>query len=134
MTDKELTGYHSVLNIFLLLFLHWPFVWNWHWNVFEELEILSIFVLFVVVWDFLWFVLNPGVSLRDFGPKRVWWHKKWKAGVPADYWSGILFSIVLFLPETIVVDPIIGIAKILILLLVNLILTTLTIALYPKAY
>ena len=32
-SQKELTGYHTALMIFLLLFMHWPFIWNWNWNI-----------------------------------------------------------------------------------------------------
>lgn len=134
MSEKEFTGYHFFLNIFLLLFLHWPFIWDWHWSIFEELEILGLYLMFVVVWDFLWFVLNPHFSLHDFGPAKVWWHKKWLGKFPVDYYFGIFGSVILFLPEIIKIDVMAGVYKVLILLGVNLILTIITLKVYPKAY
>lgn len=134
LMDKELTGYHAVLNLFLLLFLHWPFIWQGNWNIWQELEILSIFVIFIVVWDFLWFVLNPKFSLRDFGPAKVWWHKKWFNKMPVDYYSGLLVAALLFLPGMIKFDFLTGIYKILILFGLNLVLTIVTVLIYPKAY
>jgi hypothetical protein len=132
--QKDLTGYHTALMIFLLLFMHWPFVWHWTWNIWQELEIMAIFILFTTVWDFLWFVLNPNLSLRKFNPDRVWWHKKWLGKMPIDYYFGILITILLFVPEMIWLDFSCGLTKLLTLLGVNLFLTTLTIIFYPKAY
>lgn len=132
-SQKDFTGYHFFLNIFLLLMFHLPFVWfmNWTWQA--ELELLAFFALFVVVWDFLWFVLNPHYSLHDFGPKQVWWHKKWLGQLPVDYTYSLLLVIILFLP-LLAINPYLYLLKLLILLVVNLILIILTIWLYPKAY
>lgn len=133
-SGKELTGYHLALNIFLLIFVHWPFVFNWSWNIWDELVVLSIFIVFTAVWDFLWFVLNPKFSLRKFNPENVWWHRKWWGGLPADYYFAILGSVVLLVPEMAVVNPVAGLYKILVLVGVNLILVALTVIVYPKAY
>jgi len=133
MTNKEMTGYHMALNIFLLLFLHWPFIWGSEWSIWAEFQILSIFFMFVVIWDFLWFVLNPKLSLRKFGPDRVWWHKKWLGKFPVDYYTGILLSLVLLVPAGIKFGGDVW-YNIPILLVVNLVLTALTIIFYPKAY
>lgn len=134
MSDKELTGYHFILNIFLLLFMHWPFIWNWSWNIYQELEIMSLFMLFVVVWDFLWFIMNPHFSLENFGPANVWWHKKWTGRIPTDYFFGIGAAIILFLPEILNIDLMQGIYKVLILLGVNAVLTFLIIKIDPYTY
>jgi hypothetical protein len=133
MTNKDLTGYHTVLMIFLFLFFHLPFVWFWQWSIWSELEILSFLVLLSVVWDFLWFVLNPAFSLHTFGPKKVWWHKKWWGKFPTDYYSGLLVSLLLILPEALKFGAV-GWYKIIILFGVNLILTVITVKIYPKAY
>jgi len=132
--QKELTGYHTALMVFLLLVFHLVFIWNWHWTIWQELELLAMFVLFTQVWDFLWFILNPKFSLHKFNKDNVWWHKKWWGWMPLDYYLGIFFSALLFLPETIVLNPVAGVFKILVLLGVNLILITLTVIFYPKAY
>jgi len=133
MTNKELTGYHTALTIFILLFAHWPFIWNWQWSIWQELELLSIYVMFTVIWDFLWFVLNPKLSLRKFGSERVWWHKKWLGKFPIDYYGGILLSLILLLPAVLKFG-LFGWFQMIILLGVNLVLTIFTIIFYPKAY
>jgi len=133
MADRELTGYHTALMIFILLFSHWPFIWNMHWSIWQELELLSFFVMLSVIWDFLWFILNPKLSLRKFNSKRVWWHKKWLGKFPVDYYTGILFSLILLLPAALNFDGD-NWYKIPILLGVNLILTILTVIFYPRAY
>lgn len=132
-SEKDLTGYHLVLVIFILLFFHLPFIWSWQWSLLAELELLSIFILFAAVWDFLWFVLNPKMSLRIFGPERVWWHKKWIWKFPADYYAAVVLCIMFLLPELIMTG---GLAfyKIPVLLGSNLILTVLTVIFYPKAF
>ena len=133
MSEKDLTGYHTVLMVFLLLFFHLPFIWFSQWNLWSELELLSFFVLFATVWDFLWFVLNPKFSLRAFGPERVWWHKKWWWKFPRDYYFSIVGSLALLLPEAYVLGAS-GWYKMAILLGVNLILTAVAVRIYPKTY
>lgn len=131
--QKEFTGYHFFLNIFLLLFFHLPFVWVFSWSWQAELELLAFYIIFVVFWDFLWFVLNPSVSLKDFGPQRVWWHKNWWGKFPIDYYVGILLAVAIFIP-LILVDPVANIPKLILLVFGNIILTIITIIIYPKAY
>jgi len=132
--QKELTGYHTALMIFLLLFMHWPFVFNWQWDIVSELEILAIFALFTAVWDFLWFILNPNLSLRKFNRDRVWWHKKWWLGLPVDYYVSVVASVALFVPEMVLLDSLGALYKAGILVGVNLVLILITIVFYPKAY
>lgn len=132
-SEKDLTGYHAVLMTFILLFFHLPFIWSWQWNFLGELELISIFILFAAVWDFLWFVLNPHFSLRTFGPERVWWHKKWWGKFPIDYYIAVILCVVFLLPEFLLTGGASG-YKIVILLGINLILTALTVVIYPRAY
>ncbi|OIO17933.1 hypothetical protein AUJ29_00680 [Candidatus Kuenenbacteria bacterium CG1_02_38_13] len=132
--QKELTGYHTALMIFLLLVFHLVFIWDWQWDIFAELELLSMFFLFTAVWDFSWFVLNPLFSLHDFGPNKVWWHKKWLGPAPVDYYFEVFASIALLLPEVLLNNWQDGIYKIAILLGVNLFLTAITVRIYPRAY
>ena len=132
--EKDLTGYFLALNTFLLVVFHMPFIWHFQWSIWEELSILSVYVIFAATWDFLWFVLNPKFSLRKFDKKHVWWHKKWWGVMPVDYYMAIILSIVFLLPETIMINPIEGIFKIVALLGLNIILISITIMIYPKAY
>lgn len=134
MNQKDLTGYHLALNLFLLLFLHWPFIWSWSWDIISEFEILAIFVLFTGAWDFLWFVLNPKFSLRKFNRENVWWHKKWWGPAPVDYYLGVVASLVLLVPEAVLINPVVGVYKMIILVGVNLVLVILTVIFYPQAY
>jgi len=131
VAERELTGYHTVLMIFLLLFAHLPFIWNWSWSIYAELELLAIYMMFVVFWDFLWFVLNPAYSLRTFGRQTVWWHKKWWGKFPKDYYTTILIGLLLLLPEALNSG---NWYKMIILLGGNLVLTIITILFYPRAY
>lgn len=98
MSGKELTGYHLTIFLFLLLVFHLPFVFGIGWNFGLWVKVLSFYFMFLVVWDFLWFVLNPHYPLRQFKKEHVWWHKKWLLGLPVDYYSGILVSLLILLP------------------------------------
>lgn len=129
--NKELTGYHLFLIIFLLVMVHLPFVWGGYWSWTSELELLGFFMVFVVTWDFLWFVLNPGFSLTDFNAKQVWWHKKWLGKLPLDYYLGWIGSIVLFMP-LILIDPIF-LPRLLMLLFGNIVFILLLIFIYPHS-
>lgn len=133
LTKKELTGYHLALNPFLFLFFHFPFIWTWTWSWQAELETLAVFAFFTAFWDFLWFVLNAHYSLHTFGPKQVWWHKHWLGKFPVDYYFSIGATIALFIP-LIIADPLTNLLKLLILLVGVVVLTIMTILVYPKSY
>jgi len=133
LTKKDLTGYHLSMAVFLLLFLHLPFIWLGSWNWQGELEILAFYFALAVFWDFLWFVLNPQRSLRDFNKANVWWHRHWWGKFPADYYMGLLAVIVMFIP-LIVLDPTVAITKLLILIFGIIFLTAVTVLFYPRAY
>lgn len=93
---KDVTGYHMILQIFLLLFMHLPLVLEQRFNLDLEMMIISQYLFFVVYWDFLWFVFNPHFRLKDFKKGGVPWHAAWFLGMPVDYWLGILGA--LFVP------------------------------------
>jgi hypothetical protein len=66
----EVTGYHTYLNLWILLFLHFPILFiGWSWP-FELLILGGYFILFAVE-DFLWFMFNPAV-----GPKKFYLYAK----------------------------------------------------------
>lgn len=94
---KPSTGYHTYMNLLLLLFLHTPFYFgDMKWSLSNELIIISVFFMLSVVWDFLWFVLNPEYTVRNFKKENIWWHNKnyWILGLfPSDYLKGVLVSI-----------------------------------------
>lgn len=98
MSDREATGYHMVMFTFVLLIFHLPYVFglsiSWsHW-----LQTMFYFLIFVVLWDFLWFVMNPHYPLKQFKGEHIWWHKKWLAGAPADYYGSVILSGLILLP------------------------------------
>lgn len=98
MSGKELTGYHLTIFLFLLLVFHLPFVFGTPWSFVLWVKVLSYYFMFLVVWDFLWFVLNPHYPLRQFKKEHIWWHKKWLLGLPIDYYSGFMASLLILLP------------------------------------
>ena len=97
MSNKEMTGYHMSLDLFVVLIFHLPFFFGVKWNLSAELDIIAIFMLYVVIWDYLWFVINPHFTVRDFKGKHTFWHQKWLLKLPADYWYAALVSFIIAL-------------------------------------
>lgn len=89
---RPVTGYHVSLNLLLLLFFHWPFIFT-KWNVQTETEIISAFTLLAVIWDFLWFVINPYYGIEKYSNANIWWFENWFIGVPVDYFFGIMMAV-----------------------------------------
>ncbi len=82
---KPLTGYHLWLDIFELLFLHFPLLFtSWTWR-FECLVIGFLLALWQIE-DFLWFVFNPHYGLKNFKPEKISWHSRWWGPMPDYYW------------------------------------------------
>ncbi len=98
LAKKDLTGYHLALGTLLFLWFHFPFVVShvWSWQV--ELQTLASFAWFIVIWDFLWFVLNSAYPLKHFNAAHIWWHRVWWWKLPSDYWVGLIFTILLYMP------------------------------------
>lgn len=126
MSGKPLTGYHCFIFLLPLLFFHAPFFLGLSWEIKSELKILSIYFLFAPVWDLLWFIINPYYGINKFSKENVWWHNKsiWIAGLPLDYYGGILISLVLAYFAG-------SISSQIITLLVFIILTVITVILSP---
>lgn len=98
MSDREPTGYHMTMFSFVLLILHMPYFFGQELSMNNWLMTISLFFIFVVLWDFLWFVLNPYHPLSRFNAEHIWWHKKWWAGAPRDYYLSVLLSLLVLLP------------------------------------
>jgi hypothetical protein len=77
--SREITGYHTFLNIFLFLTFHLPYFFGHPLNLANELELLAYFLLFGVTWDFLWFVMNPHFGFAKFKKTEIPWfsQNKW---------------------------------------------------------
>lgn len=95
---RPLTGYHIWCFAFVFFLFHMPFFWTGTWSISQELNVIGSYCLFWVVEDFLWFVLNPHFGLRKFTKEHAWWHKRWLARVPVEYWAfGLLGILLLYL-------------------------------------
>lgn len=123
---KEITGYHLILSVFLILFMHLPLVLEKRFNWELEILIITQYLFFVVYWDFLWFVFNPHFRLKNFKKGGVPWHASWLLGLPTEYWLAIFGG--LFLP--VIFFGWIAYLTQLTYLLTYLIFTLITIALY----
>jgi hypothetical protein len=98
MSGKAFTGYHLSMFSFVFLIFHLPYVFGLPLTWVSWLQTLSLFFFFIVLWDFLWFVLNPHYPLANFGSEHIDWHKRWWGVAPADYYGGLLLSLVCQLP------------------------------------
>lgn len=98
MSGREATGYHITMFAFVFLIFNLPYAFGLDLSWENWLKTLSFFLIFVVLWDFLWFVLNPHYPLKKFKKEHIWWHKKWLALAPADYYGSILLSGIILLP------------------------------------
>jgi len=93
-SNKELTGYHLTVFIFVFLIFHLPFVFGIDLNWDTWLRTMFYYMNFIILWDFLWFVLNPAFTIKRFNSKNVTWHKKWFWIMPVDYYDNIIMSVV----------------------------------------
>ena len=91
-SGRPLTGYHLYLQLFVLLFVHLPFLLSLSaWTLRAECRVLSFMIFFWIVEDFTWFVINPAFGIRKFRKEHIWWHAPhWLFICPRDY--------VIFLP------------------------------------
>ncbi|MBL0349293.1 MAG: hypothetical protein IPP68_02810 [Elusimicrobia bacterium] len=92
----EITGYHFWAFLATLLFFHLPLTVQ-RWTVAGEARAWGCQTLFWLLEDYLWFVLNPHYGWRALNPQRVWWHRRWFWGWPANYWMMAPVGVVLYL-------------------------------------
>lgn len=93
---RPMTGYHAWVFTFMALAFFAPLAFTGRWSGRDAAQALAGLMLFWTVEDFLWFVLNPAYGLARFGPGLVAWHPRWWAGLPVDYWIGLVGSAGLF--------------------------------------
>ncbi|MCL5783956.1 MAG: hypothetical protein M1142_01195 [Patescibacteria group bacterium] len=99
MSGKEMTGYHLTMFSFVFLIFGLPYVFGLPLTLENLLKTVSFYFIFCILWDFLWFVLNPHYPLKQFKKEHLdFHHKKWLWGVPTDYISGTIVSLVVLLP------------------------------------
>jgi hypothetical protein len=93
---RPATGYHVWVNLFVLILLHFVFVFQAP-TLKVELKLLSFFVLFWTIEDFLWFVLNPAYGLKNFRKEKIWWHAdNWFKIAPREYFIFVPLAIILY--------------------------------------
>jgi hypothetical protein len=94
MEGRELTGYHIAFFGGVFIFLHYPFLKGFPWNLGEEFYTLSVFLLIMMFEDFLYFVLNPDFGVKRFKHQFIPWHPRWFGPVPTGILIGIAVSII----------------------------------------
>jgi len=96
LINKELTGYHFYMCLMFFLLFHSPFFFM-TWTFKKELTTLGLFFWYWVIEDFLWFVESKHYGLRNFKKGRIYWHKRWKFGLPISYWWSIIIGVILLI-------------------------------------
>jgi hypothetical protein len=92
IVKKELIGYHLSLFTFLITFFHIGFFFGLEWSIARELDVICMFLIYAITWDYLWFVLNPHFSIKTFGKKNEFWHKKWFLKLPIEFSIATILS------------------------------------------
>lgn len=93
---KELTGYHFYMCLMFLLLFHGPYLFiKFSWQ--KELIILGLYLWYWVIEDFLWFAESKHYGLKNFRKGRIYWHKRWKLGLPVSYWWSMIIGTLLLL-------------------------------------
>jgi hypothetical protein len=83
-----ITGYHLYLWSFLIIFVHFPFLFiNWSWK--NECYILTFLLMLLLLEDSFWFLFNKKFTLKDY-----WRYPKFHC-IP--YFYFIIAFLVLFL-------------------------------------
>ena len=95
-SDKPLTGYHTYQWLFILLLVHFPFLFT-HWTLQNELYVLSFYILFLSLEDFLYDMINPNFGIKKFNATYLPWNKSWFLGFPTQYWFRIPLGIILYI-------------------------------------
>src|SRR5208282_4416302 len=89
---KPVTGYHFYMAALLISLFHLPLCFVPFSRVVEA-KILSLYFIINIAWDFQWFVWNPAWGVRRFFTDRIWWFPRKVLGFPAEYYAGIVSSL-----------------------------------------
>jgi hypothetical protein len=87
--NKEVTGYHIYLWIFISILAHLMLVGQ-QWSISKELVVVAWIVAVLRLEDFLWFIVNPAYGWKNFKKEKVAWHKQWWGPFPILYYCSIL--------------------------------------------
>jgi hypothetical protein len=96
LINKELTGYHFYMLLLFLLMFHSPFLFV-DFTLKKELIIMGLFFWYWILEDFFWFLESKHYGLRNFKKGRIYWHKRWKFGLPVSYWESIIIGTILLI-------------------------------------
>jgi len=91
---KDLTGYHFYMCIMFLLLFHGVYLFI-NFTLKTESIIMGLYLWYWVIEDFLWFIESKHYGLRNFKKGRIYWHKRWKLGLPISYWWSIIAGTIL---------------------------------------
>ncbi len=94
--NKELTGYHFYLWLFIFSLLHITLIFL-EWSLKKELILISFYILLLRLEDFFWFVLNPDYGIKKFKKEFIPWHSSWIGPFPTQYYPSFLIWAVLFI-------------------------------------
>ena len=92
------TSYHLYMGLFLIAFLHLPFVVGLPWTLGKEMLVLSFLSFVTVLEDFLFFVLNPHYGIKKYKRECIPWFKdRWLWFCPAWYWWYLPIGVALYI-------------------------------------
>lgn len=97
MPGKDLTGYHMLFFVLIVMIFHFPYVQGVTFTLSNWLMTLSLMFLCMLMEDFLWFIFNPAFGIRKFFHNQVPWHERRFLGLPTDYFTAIGSSFLMIL-------------------------------------
>lgn len=89
MPGKDLTGYHMIFFVLIVMIFHFPYVQGFPFTFLNWLMTLSLMFLCMLMEDFLWFIFNPAFGLKKFFNNQVPWHERRFLKLPPDYFTAI---------------------------------------------
>ena len=101
MPGKDLTGYHMLFFVLIVMIFHFPYVQGLPFTLLNWLMTLSLMFLCMLMEDFLWFIFNPAYGMQKFFGNQVPWHERRVFGLPSDYFmafgTSLLMSLIAYL-------------------------------------
>lgn len=88
---KDLTGYHFWLLVVFAMLFHGPFLFI-EWTLKGEYICLGLYIYYWIAEDYFWFAQNKLYGLRNFKPRRIFWHRRWIGFLPVSYWTALILG------------------------------------------
>ena len=89
MPGKDLTGYHMLFFILIVMIFHFPYVQGLPFTLLNWLMTLSLMFLCMLMEDFLWFIFNPAFGIHKFFHNQIPWHERRFLKLPPDYFTAV---------------------------------------------